>query len=128
HSTRPSRRGSAHSAHGSVSLKLPHVPQKPTRSRTARMASASRSASSLGTRSRWSARRCALFNPMLGSFSSSSIRSSKYFELYTAGGGWLSERQVEAAGDLGIGLGHLLLRGALRFAQGGDDQVLEQRD
>src|SRR5262245_51255256 len=59
---------------------------------------------------------------MLGSFSSSAMRSSRYLELYT------SERQVEAAGDLGVGLLHLLLRRALRFADGGDDQVLEQRD
>src|SRR5262245_22564182 len=58
---------------------------------------------------------------MLGSFSSSAMRSSRYLELYT------SERQVEAAGDLGIGLLHLLLRRALRLADGGDDQVLEQR-
>src|SRR5580765_5808660 len=63
---------------------------------------------------------------MLGSFSSSAISSSRYFELYT--GAARSERQVEAAGDLGIGLGHLLLRRALRFADGGDDEVLEQRD
>src|SRR5215471_15718508 len=59
---------------------------------------------------------------MLGSFSSSAMRSSRYFELYT------SKRQVEAAGDLGVGLLHLLLRRALRFAHGGDDQVLEQRN
>src|SRR5262245_3557719 len=59
---------------------------------------------------------------MLGSFSSSAMRSSRYLELYT------SERQVEAAGDLGVGLLHLLLRRALRLADGGDDQVLEQRD
>src|SRR5262249_17933137 len=105
---------------------LPQVVQKPTRSRTARMASASRNASSFGTRRRCSARRWALFRPMLGSFSSSSMRSSRYFELYT--GVRASERQVEAAGDLGIGLGHLLLRRALRLADRGDDQVLEQRD
>src|SRR5262249_50451477 len=39
-----------------------------------------------------------------------------------------SERQVEAAGDLRIGLGHLLLRRALGLADRGDEQVLEQRD
>src|ERR1043166_4650927 len=123
---RGSRRGSPQSAHGSVSEKLPHVLQKPTRSRTSRIESASRSASSFGTRSRWSASRWALFVPMLGSFSSSAISNSRYFELCTRAR--RSERQVEAARDLGIGLGHLLLRGALRLADRRDHQVLEQRD
>src|ERR1043166_5234052 len=80
---RGSRRGSPQSAHGSVSEKLPHVVQKPTRSRTSRIASASRGAASFGTRGGGTASRWALFVPMLGSFSSSAISSSRYFELYT---------------------------------------------
>src|SRR5689334_10300259 len=97
----------------------------------ARIASASRSASSRDTRSRWSARRWALFCPMLGSRVSSSIRISRYFELYMGvrGGGGGSERHLEAepAGELAHRLAHVGFRGALRFAHRRDDQVLEQR-
>src|SRR5260221_4156769 len=65
---------------------------------------------------------------MLGSFSSSAISNSRYFELYMGRGGDRSERQVEAGGGLGVGLGHLLLRRSMRLADRRDHQVLEQRD
>src|SRR5262245_20964173 len=112
--------------HGSCSLKLPHTPQKPTCSRTARIASASRSASSFGARSKWSASRWALFCPMLGSFDSSSMSCSRTFELYMGPG--RLEGEVDAARQASQRLFHVRFRGALRLTDGGDDQVFEQRD
>src|SRR5207244_9326153 len=125
HTTLASRRASVQIRHGSCSLKLPHLEQNPTCSRSARVASASRSASSRGARSRCSASRCALFWPMAGSLPSSSIRSSRYFELYMRSGrAWAeSERQLEAAGELAERVVHVRLRAALRLAHRRDDEV-----
>src|SRR5262245_42430556 len=109
---------------GSCSLKLPHTLHRPTRSFTTRMASARRSASSFGALSRYMASRWALFWPTLGSFISSSTRSSKYFELYM--GAKLSEWQVDAAGELAESFLHVGLGGALRLAHRGHDQILQQ--
>src|SRR5690349_22217983 len=62
---------------------------------------------------------------MLGSRTSSSIRSSTYLELYI--GGVALERQLEAAGQLGERLVHVGFGGALGLADRGDDQIFEQR-
>src|SRR5881628_1069868 len=63
---------------------------------------------------------------MLGSFSSSSIRSSKYFELYMRGRR-RSEGQRESAGNGSDRLVHLGLGLLLSLAHRGQNQVLEQR-
>ena len=79
-------------------------------------------------RSRWSAIRWALFWPMLGSRVNSSIRSSRYLELYMRGGALGLERHLEAAGELAERIVHVRLGSALRLAHRGDDEVLEQFD
>ena len=60
----------------SSSVRLPHSRQKWTRSFTSTIASASASASSFGTCSRWKASRCAVRCPMLGSRVSCATRFS----------------------------------------------------
>src|SRR3954470_23013191 len=86
-----SRRGSLQNVHSVSSVRLKHSVQKPTRSLTTRIASASASASSGGTRSRWNASRCAVRCPTPGS------RASCVTSASTAGESKLEAREPEPA-------------------------------
>src|SRR4051812_16954140 len=71
-----SRRASAQMVQSSSSVRFPHSRQKPMRSFTSRIASASANASSFGTRRMWKARRWAVRVPTPGRRESCAIRLS----------------------------------------------------
>ena len=84
------------STQSSSSVRLPHSRQKPMRSFTSRIASASASASSSGTRRRWNASRCAVRVPIPGRRESCAIRFS------TAGLNTARELCLEAWSVVGV--------------------------
>src|SRR3954454_10964173 len=121
---RRSRLSLLQKAQGSVSVMLLHTEQYVTRSLTSRSASMRRSVSSRGVFSRWNASRCALFGPMPGRRTSSSMRRVR-----GSGSANLHSRQLHARRQHSAHLARRLFVGlAMGVVQGGDDEILQHHD